>query len=203
MFENDSSDLRGRLLDGALAIVDSEGASGLTVRAVAKAAGCSTMGVYTHFKGKSGLIDAVVEAGFEHIDEMLQSSFDIDGGDAGALVSGALQYREWALAHPAQFQVMFVAGIPGYDPSLATRERTWEAFYAHRARVAAALEGPDADPEPWHAAAASLWATIHGHVMIEMLRRAYGPDRPELCEFGPAVEQAVALLSATEASDPA
>ncbi|MDN4484426.1 TetR/AcrR family transcriptional regulator [Demequina lignilytica] len=194
MFENENSDLRGRLLEGALRIVDTQGAAGLTVRAVAAAAGCSTMGVYTHFKGKSGLIDAVVEWGFGQLDATLEEAHEAAGGGCHGLVAGARAYCEWSLAHPTQFQVMFVAAIPGYDPSETTRERVWDSFYAHRARVASALEGPDADPARWHDAAASLWANVHGHVMIEMLRRAYGDHRPELCDIQEAIEATVAGL---------
>lgn len=194
MLESEVPDLRTRLLDGALAIVDAEGAAGLTVRAVAKAAGCSTMGVYTHFKGKSGLIDAVVGWGFEQLDEVLQVAFEAEGGGRDGLLTSALAYCDWAVAHPAQFQVMFVPSTPGYTPSEETRERTWDAFYAHRARVAAVLEGPDVDPALWHEAAARLWAMVHGHVMIEMLRRGYGPGQPELVNFRDAVEAAVDAL---------
>lgn len=194
MLENETSDLRTRLLEGALRIVDTEGAAGLTVRAVANAAGCSTMGVYTHFKGKSGLIDAVVEHGFDRLDETLAEADGAAGGKCPGLIAGALAYGDWAIAHPTQFQVMFVPSIPGYDPSESTRERVWDSFYAHRSRVAAALEGPDADPARWHDEAASLWSNVHGHVMIEMLRRGYGESRPPLCDFRAVVESTVASL---------
>ncbi len=191
-------DLRARLLESALAIVDADGAAGLTVRAVAKAAGCSTMGVYTHFKGKSGLIDAVVEWGFGELNTAMADGFDGAGRGRDGLVAGAEAYRAWALAYPTQYQTMLVPSNPSYEPSAATRLRSWDAFSAHRSRVAEALGGPDADPECWQVASAQLWATVHGHVMIELLREAYAPERAPLCEFRTVVEAAVAALAKNE-----
>ncbi|WP_062294623.1 TetR/AcrR family transcriptional regulator [Demequina phytophila] len=173
MLEAPASDLRARLLGSALTIIAEQGASALTVRAVAKAAGCSTMGVYTHFSGKSGLIDAVVESGFDALDQALAAAWDATGGGRDGLVATAEAYQGWAFASPAQFQTMFSPAIAGYEPSESTRERTWETFYAHRARVASALDSADADPTAWHDSATRLWAFTHGHVAVELLRQAY------------------------------
>lgn len=194
MSDSPSTDLRARLLEGALVIVNTDGAAGLTVRAVAKAAGCSTMGVYTHFQGKSGLLDAVVEAGFDSLDATLQRAYSEASTRPQGIVESARAYHAWALAHPAQFQAMFVPGIPGYDPATATRDRMWDTYYAHRARVAAALDSSDADPAKWQEAAATLWAIIHGHVMVDLFREAYGA--PEVAtDVTVVVEGAVAQMA--------
>ncbi|WP_062462715.1 TetR/AcrR family transcriptional regulator [Demequina soli] len=181
MLENPVPDLRTRLLESALSIVATQGANGLTVRAVAKAAGCSTMGVYTHFNGKSGLIDAVVEQGFDALDQELAAAWTLAGGGRDGLVAVAEAYRAWAMGQATQFQTMFMPGIAGYEPSDATRERTWDTFYAHRARVAAALDSADADPAVWNESAMRMWSCVHGHVTIELMRRAYAT--PETADF--------------------
>ncbi|WP_062381714.1 TetR/AcrR family transcriptional regulator [Demequina pelophila] len=197
MLETPATDLRSRLLEGALEIVNTHGAAGLTVRAVAKAAGCSTMGVYTHFSGKSGLMDAVVEWGFDSLDEALATSFDARGAGADALVAASEAFVEWGLTYPTQFQAMFVPAAQGYEPGEQARVRAVETFYGHRSRVAAALCGPDADPAPCHDAAARLWGTLHGLVLLELMHRSqaeHGVER--LTDWRTAVRWAVAALEA-------
>ncbi|WP_062383473.1 TetR/AcrR family transcriptional regulator [Demequina iriomotensis] len=181
MVESPLPDLRTRLLESALSIVAEHGANALTVRAVAKAAGCSTMGVYTHFSGKSGLIDAIVDAGFDDLDQQLSLAWERAEAGRDGLVAVAEAYREWALSSPTRFQTMFTPTIAGYEPSDGTRERMWDTFYAHRSRVAAVLDSADGDPSAWHQAAMAMWSCVHGHVTIEMLRRAYAT--PEIAQY--------------------
>lgn len=193
MPESPLADLRSRLLDSAIAIVEAQGTAGLTVRAVAKAAGCSTMGVYTHFSGKSGLIDAVVEAGFDSLDAALDRAFEDGGGGHDGLIATGLAYRTWALEHAPQFHTMFVPAVAGHQPSDTTRDRTWDSFFAHRARVAAALDSADSDPTAWHEAAARMWATLHGHVSLELLRRTHAMSDEPFSDYAAAVDVALAV----------
>ncbi|WP_062524431.1 TetR/AcrR family transcriptional regulator [Demequina rhizosphaerae] len=184
MLDDQTLDLRHRLLESALTLISEQGASGLTVRAVAKAAGCSTMGVYTHFNGKSGLIDAVVESGFDALDQVIADAWEVAGVGRDGLIATAEAYRAWACESPAQFQTMFAPAIAGYEPSEQTRERSWETFFAQRARVAAALDSADADPAAWHDSTTRLWAWVHGHVAVELMSRAYASESHE--EIPPA-----------------
>ncbi|WP_082096711.1 TetR/AcrR family transcriptional regulator [Demequina gelatinilytica] len=181
MVESSVPDLRTRLLESALSLVAESGASALTVRAVAKAAGCSTMGVYTHFSGKSGLIDAIVDSGFDALDEQAGLAWERAEAGRDGLIAVAEAYRTWALENPTQFQTMFAPGIAGYDPSDATRERMWDVFYAHRSRVASVLDSADGDPAAWHQAAMAMWSCVHGHVAIELLRVSYAT--PEIAAY--------------------
>ncbi|SEJ11860.1 TetR/AcrR family transcriptional regulator [Demequina mangrovi] len=173
MIDNPVSDLRTRLLESALSIVSEKGAGALTVRAVAKAAGCSTMGVYTHFSGKSGLIDAIVDSGLDDLGRQLARAWERAEAGRDGLVAVAEAYRDWGLASPTQFQTMFAPSIAGYEPSDSTVERLWETFYAHRARVASVLDSADSDPAAWHQTAMAMWSCVHGHVCIEQLRRTH------------------------------
>ena len=53
-----------RLLKAARTIFAKEGLDGLSVRAVAAAAGLSAMAMYRHFKDKDALVDALMRDGF-------------------------------------------------------------------------------------------------------------------------------------------
>src|SRR5213593_1841393 len=95
-----SSDGNGRqaILDAALGLLRDEGPEALRVRRVAAAAGCSTMGVYTHFGRKDGLTEAVWLDGFRRFGAALTAV--PAGGDPLVRVRRLLlAYRQWALAH--------------------------------------------------------------------------------------------------------
>ena len=61
------SDNRQRILDAAHAVFAESGLAGLSVRAIAARAGLSTIGVYSHFKGKCGILLALYADGFARL----------------------------------------------------------------------------------------------------------------------------------------
>src|SRR4051812_46804050 len=130
--------LHDRLLEAAIGILSREGGAALTVRRVAAAAGCSTIGVYTHFDGKAGLLDAVVKDGFEALDGAVAVVDSLPGGVA-RLRAGAHAYRNWALANPTRYRVMFDAYVPDLALGADAAARGGASFAAHRARVAYAI----------------------------------------------------------------
>lgn len=150
---------RRQILDAALEVLRSKGAGALTVRNVAKLAGCSTTGVYTWFGGKPGLVEAIFVEGFESFDAALESAFAAEDP-----IAPAIAYRTWALANPTQYLVMFGGAVPGFEPSDAAMGTAAGAF--ERLVVAAEADGfmgDDARRE-----AMWLWATVHGYVMLEL-----------------------------------
>src|SRR4051795_11977375 len=66
-----ASPTRETLLDAALRLLEERGPGALRVRDVAAAADQSTMGVYTHFGSKQGLLEQLYLHGFERLEERL------------------------------------------------------------------------------------------------------------------------------------
>ena len=66
-------DLRTALLDAALDIIADTGPRGLSIREVARRAGVSHAAPYRHFNDKDDLIVAVVERGFDLLQETMQT----------------------------------------------------------------------------------------------------------------------------------
>ena len=148
---------RQALLDAALKILREQGAAGLTVRNVTGLAGCSTSGIYTHFGGKQGLVEAIYLDGFESFDRHVAERLGEGVQPAGAA------YREWALANPTHYLVMWGRAVPDFDPSPAARERAYQSF---QRLVDAFSANGSAAPVP---AAYHAWATMHGYVMLELV----------------------------------
>src|SRR5215472_9150698 len=61
-------DLRRALVDAARRILEAEGPTALSLRAVAREAGVSPAAPYHHFKDKAELLDAVAQEGWEMLD---------------------------------------------------------------------------------------------------------------------------------------
>src|SRR5207248_521667 len=69
-----SGDEQSRAILGAASrILSEEGAGALTVRRIASEAGCSTMGLYSRFGGKDGVVDELYVEGFRELCESMSS----------------------------------------------------------------------------------------------------------------------------------
>src|SRR3954451_6156446 len=91
-----SSATRDSLLEAALRLVEERGPGALRIRDLSEATGKSTMGVYTHFGSKQGLLEQLYLHGFSRLEDLLETvSSDGDGRDG--LVAFAAAYREFAL----------------------------------------------------------------------------------------------------------
>ena len=64
-------DLRRALIEAARRILEAEGPSALSLRAVAREAGVSPAAPYHHFKDKTELLEAVAQEGWEMLDEVI------------------------------------------------------------------------------------------------------------------------------------
>ena len=97
-------DLRRALVDAAVMIVERDGPTGLTLRAVAREAGVSPAAPYHHFKDKDELLYAVAKEGFRRQRHTMLAAND--GGPAGPRAMG-VAYVEFAHAHPSLYRVMY------------------------------------------------------------------------------------------------
>ncbi|MEE6296472.1 TetR/AcrR family transcriptional regulator [Georgenia wangjunii] len=100
--------LRRRLVECAARAISADGAGAVSLRTVAASAGTTTAAVYTLFGSREGLLNAVVEEGFEGLAGHLTAVPPTDD-PAADLLSLGLAYRESALADPHYYRVMFGA----------------------------------------------------------------------------------------------
>lgn len=158
---------RAAILAAALRILGSDDHSALTVRRVAAEAGCSTIGVYTWFGGKAGLVDAILIDGFESFATALQSARR-KRGPFGTLMAQGFAYRAWALANPTHYQVMFMQAVPGHVPGEAANAAGRVAFETLRAEVERLHDAGVIAHQETDAVAMAIWGTVHGLAAIEI-----------------------------------
>lgn len=157
---------RETILTAATDLLASGGAAALRVRDIATAADCSTMGVYSHFGGKDGLIDAIFVDGFECFTTALQDAWT--GPSDTRLERIGIAYRTWALANPGSYSLMFGGAIPGFVPSDASLAIAAQSFGVLTDGVVAdqaagRLRVGDPVDHAW-----GLWGMVHGLVMLEL-----------------------------------
>ena len=99
-------DLRAALLAAAARWLDEQGAETLTLRELARAAGVSHAAPYHHFASREELLAGVAELAFDRLaDALADAAASVDA--AHALLDVGEAYVRAALAHPAQFRLMF------------------------------------------------------------------------------------------------
>src|ERR1041384_4118115 len=69
-------DLRRALVEAARRLLESEGPSALSLRAVAREAGVSPAAPYHHFKDKAELLDAVAQEGWDLLNVQMREAKD-------------------------------------------------------------------------------------------------------------------------------
>ena len=92
------------------------GAANLSLRALARDLGMSAPALYRYYDSRDALLTDLLVDCFLSLADSLESARDAQPeGDLGArLAAAALAYRDWALAHPAEFTLVFGAPVPGY-----------------------------------------------------------------------------------------
>ena len=159
------SDSKTRILTAASELFAENGASGLSVRAISGRAGLSTIGIYNHFNGKQGILDAIYVEGFE----MVMRAIDVDlnrQSPRDAVLEGLSNYITLAAQHRGHYQLIFGRGDPSYTPSSAAIAVGEEAFNRLTALVARAIPAHVNGREK-REAALQLWALSHGYVSLQ------------------------------------
>ena len=152
-------DLRSELLRTSRELLDESGPSALSMREVARRAGCTHQAPYHYFTNREAILAALVCEGFDELADRLAVAHE-GLGDVdlhAVLVASGNVYVEFALRHPGVFRVMF-------RPDVCDPERFPEVVQAGQrarrelARLAKAVMGDGAQVE----AEVLIWSGVHG-----------------------------------------
>jgi hypothetical protein len=90
---------------------------------------------------------------------------------------GCRRYRALALAQPMVYRIMFLQGVPGFEPSQHALEVAARAFDALVAAVQRAMASGVIAEAPPTETAQLIWASIHGWVSLELLGIGFVEDK--------------------------
>lgn len=165
---------RQRILDAASELFLSGGLSALSVRAIATQAGVSTIGIYSHFDGKQGILDALYIEGFERVIQIM----DVD--TAGLNKEQQLQqychaYLDVAEQFSAHYALIFGAANEVYQPSEEAHAVAVQAFKTLLNLTKAMNQAPISDSQ-LRQKALQIWAVLHGFVELQKHETAQAID---------------------------
>ncbi|WP_194834498.1 TetR/AcrR family transcriptional regulator C-terminal domain-containing protein [Nocardia sp. XZ_19_369] len=159
---------RAAVLDAALAIIDSDGVDGLSMRRLADAVGRDPMVIYRHVPNKAAVLDGVAE--------LLFAQLTVDATDPDwqhRLRAVARDFRELALAHPRAVPLLVTRPLAtplGLRPPSVVRPL--EHMLALLTR--AGFSGADA----LHIYRA-LFGFLYGHVLNELQELVERPEETD------------------------
>jgi AcrR family transcriptional regulator len=179
VIHNDS--LRQELLAVTAELVDRDGPAKVTLRDVASAAGTSTTAVYSLFGGKSQLLTAVVDHGFESFRDSQVAAAP------GGLQELGVAYRAWALEHRALYRLMFGGALAAYVDCQPSPEVSAGAMVPLMEAVASAQASGALRNEPVDLVAVSIWGQVHGLVSLE-LAQVGPPDADWAAAYNSALD---------------
>ncbi|RDI50715.1 TetR/AcrR family transcriptional regulator [Nocardia mexicana] len=166
---------RDQLVETGLQLLEEGGPEALQARRVAAAAGASSMTVYTHFGGMTGLLEALAAEAFTRFGAALAGTAHTDDPIADFFAMG-YAYHSYALAAPQRYRLMFgLTAQQAQHPldrdftaapvSDAVGAETFEHLVGAVQRM---IDGGQLHPDSARPVAARLWALMHGAVMLEV-----------------------------------
>lgn len=162
------SEIRRRLVDAALDMLERSGAEALQARRLTAEVGTSTMAIYTHFGGMSELLTELTRDGFARFGTAL-GTIDAGTDPVADLVAMGLVYRDFALRRPQLYRLMF--GLT--TPSTARTEQhelpeSAAAFEHLRSVVDRAIRSGRINATDPTALARQIWSLTHGYVLLDI-----------------------------------
>jgi AcrR family transcriptional regulator len=182
----------------AFALLDDGGIAAVSLAAVGKAVDMTAPALYRYFASREALVAALVAAAYADLGGAVAAAArDAEGGADARVAAIAHRYRDWAVAHPRRYMLLFTDRSPNAvdPPDGVTRFN--EAMLA-LLEALVDLSPTEAEPAPtagsdddvlaaslhrWRAAIGGpadaspvalrlgvlLWSRVHGLVTLEIL----------------------------------
>ena len=172
------------------------GTAGLSLRAIAREMAITAPAIYNYFPRLEDMITALIVDAFTALGDAIEQADAVTGSNLQKMRSMIMTYRQWAVEHPVDFQLIFGNPIPGYvapmEVTAPLARRPFQTLYIHFAeaqrqqeiRVPACYQQVpgeisahlarwkrEADAEVDDALFCLLmiaWARIHGMVVLEL-----------------------------------
>jgi AcrR family transcriptional regulator len=174
------------------------GTAGIALRGIARELGITAPAIYNYYPRLEDLITALIVDAFNALADAIEAAeATVQSPTRGPkIMASCLAYREWAVAHPVDFQLIYGNPIPGYvapaEITVPLARRPFDGLF--RLFLEAYQSGELVVPEEYAPVPPSItahfagwlptagydfpdallcllmsgWARIHGLVMLEM-----------------------------------
>jgi AcrR family transcriptional regulator len=172
--ERTRAEITRQILDAARRHLATDGASGLSLRAIARELGASSSAVYRYVASRDDLLTRLIVAAYDALGAAAETAEAAVARDdlAGRWSAVCRAVRGWALANPNEYALIYGTPVPGYVAPPAT--------IAPAARVSSVLLGilADAAERPTAAMAADD-VPPGGRKALAPTRSTVGPEVPD------------------------
>lgn len=133
-----------------------DGAAGLSLRAVAREMGMVSSAIYRYFPSRDELLTTLIIDGYNALGAAVEQADAASPREdhAGRWLAACRAVRAWALAHPHEYALVYGSPVPGYrapERTIAPASRAAAVFGriiadAHRAAARASTDAATASP---------------------------------------------------------
>jgi AcrR family transcriptional regulator len=159
------NDAKSTILQAASELFLEGGTAALSVRAISKRAGVSTIGIYSHFKGKQGILEELYIEGFEKVFAAMDI-LNVAKEPREIILQGVRGYLEVADKYEAHYRLIFGESDAGYSPSDGARAMAGKAFKM-LVDVSSLILPEDTLLAKKQRIALEIWAFVHGYVSLK------------------------------------
>jgi AcrR family transcriptional regulator len=156
-------------------IAESGDATQLTLRGVARRVGIAAPSIYRHFADVDHLKMAVVDRAFAQFAQERDRAREEIDDPREALLAGCRAYCRFALRNPGIYRFMFREDSPDRKQRSAVGDAAFAALAGSIRRCQEAGATGIGSPE---AAAAQVWATLHGLSLLHLNLADFGWPAP-------------------------
>jgi AcrR family transcriptional regulator len=144
-------EVRARAKAIALEQLAEGGPEAVSVNAIGRRMGVSGPALYRHFRGRDDLLAALTLDAYEELAAAL--------AEGNGIAAVAHAYRDWALAQPHRYRLLYAPPVPGFD---AHREDLVAAAQKAMGTLLATLGTDDSER------ATLAWSRLHGLTSLEL-----------------------------------
>jgi AcrR family transcriptional regulator len=156
---------KSNILKAASELFLEGGTAALSVRAIAARAGISTIGIYSHFQGKQGILDALYIEGFTAVIAALAVD-EMASDPRERVLLSSRRYLDTAEIYEPHYGLIFGKLDDSYQPSDEARAVA-AAGFVRLTELVGNLLSADAAASEKRDAALQVWALIHGFVGLK------------------------------------
>jgi len=212
------AELTREIVDAARRHLATDGAAGLSLRAVARELGMASSAVYRYFASRDELLTALIVDAYDAIGAAAEEAeAAVPRADLRDRWRAACRAaREWALAHPHEYALVYGSPVPGYAAPEATIEPASRVgvllcqVVADGVAVGAVTREPDGPtagtvltpgvaerfglPEPLAPRVVTAWSGLYGAISFEVFGQTHNVVADHSSFFDAAVERLADLV---------
>ena len=185
---------RGEILQAAKRQFLEHGVTHVTMRGIAAEIGVSATALYVYFPDKDSILQAIAEESFRSLLDAHAASVDPNRSAMDNLRAGLRAYADFALAHPDEYQLVFLTGArKAHDPCRSISEADM-SFALLMASVQAVMDEGLFPDKSALLVSEALWACMHGVVALLLVLADVVESDPDTL-VNQVLDMAVAGLS--------